>query len=286
MRLRRLSQAIALWNIWKRYAGYDGRKDDIGTDVDPGFMPLISDNWDNFFTGDLAWDGTGTIPADTEAELNSIVAEVQAEDKIIRFWNLPQDAPSVWEPLYEAGVDLINTDDLEGLSTFIQSQIESTVPSSIFGSLEADTLEFFGSHQLAFAGAGDDLIDASLANGDNRIYGDGGDDTFILGSGDRLVGGEGDDRFFAQSEDNTITGGKGADQFWIAVAELPEVANTITDFMSSEDMIGIAGLGIGFDDISITAIEGDALISGLDSELAILEGLDAANLNADNFAFA
>lgn len=105
-----------------RYAGYDGRKDDIGAGFDSGFMPLISDNWDNFFTDDLAWDGTGEIPEDTEAELNEIVSEVQEEDKIFRFWNLPQDAPSVWEPLYEAGVDLINTDNLEGLSSFIESQ--------------------------------------------------------------------------------------------------------------------------------------------------------------------
>ncbi|NES04493.1 MAG: DUF839 domain-containing protein [Okeania sp. SIO2F4] len=110
-----------------RYAGYDGRKSDIGTDADPGFMPLISDNWNNFFSGDLAWDGTGTIPEDTEAELNRIVSEVQGEDKIFRFWNLPQDAPSVWGPLFEAEIDLINTDDLAGLSTFIQSQLENGV---------------------------------------------------------------------------------------------------------------------------------------------------------------
>ena len=105
--------------------------------------------------------------------------------------------------------------------------------------------------------------------------------------GDRAFGGDGDDRFFAQTVgENTITGGADADQFWIAVAQIPEAVNTITDFMSGEDVIGIAGLGIGFDDLSITAIEGDALISGLDSELAILQGVDAASLNADNFAFA
>ncbi|MEL7039259.1 MAG: glycerophosphodiester phosphodiesterase family protein [Cyanobacteria bacterium J06592_8] len=110
-----------------RYAGYDGRKDDIGTDIDPGFMPLISDNWNNFFSDELAWDGIGTIPEDTEAELNRIVSEVQGEDKIFRFWNLPQDAPSVWGPLLEAEIDLINTDNLAGLSTFIQSQLETEV---------------------------------------------------------------------------------------------------------------------------------------------------------------
>ncbi len=33
----------------------------------------------------------------------------------------------------------------------------------------------------------------------------------------------------------TNTGGAGTDQFWIADAELPEAANTITDFMSGVD---------------------------------------------------
>lgn len=652
-----------------RYAGYDGRKDDIGTDVDPGFMPLISDNWDNFFTGDLAWDGTGTIPADTEAELNSIVDEVQEEDKMLRFWNLPQDAPSVWEPLYEADVDLVNTDDLEGLSTFIESQlagdhhqkapiviahrgasgelpphtlaayalaieqgadfiepdlvitkdgelvsrhdpnlifstdvryhsefadrldteivgddrggtpqdgyfvkdftleevktlrtiqdqdfrdqsfngqfeiatldeiidlvqeveaetgrkigiypeikhseyfnaagldiekalvetlqehkftdpdrvyvqsfqVESLTklqdlmagtpledtplvqlygdptaqphdiiknfsnpdfdPTSVygtdqidgdttygdlinldddpnvnlladfvttyadaigpnedwvyvtekldepvdangdgiaqvtqqltgevlpviddaheagldvhiwtfrneeryqlldaqgnvespeealtrviesgadgfftdfpatgvrvrdrlasdvlpddetpfFGTRDRDTLEIEGSNQLVFAGEGDDLIDASLAKGNNRIYGDGGDDTFILGSGDRVVGAEGADRFFATSSgDNIMTGGPGADQFWIATAEVPNAANMITDFDLGVDVLGIAGLNLDFKNLSIVQDGKNALVGTNTQDLVSLSGVNSSTLSADNFAF-
>ena len=578
-----------------RYAGYDGRKDDIGTDVDPGFMPLISDNWDNFFTGDLAWDGTGTIPEDTEAELNEIVAEVQEEDKMLRFWNLPQDAPSVWEPLYEAGVDLINTDDLEELSTFIESQLNSevepvnqileiwedatidytsvvahrggyyengvtTIPENsftaieqsidlgvemieldvwkteddryviihdetvdrtttgsgrvedltldelkelnliiedtgevtsekiptleeafkavdgeimlnidiklpveelvnvmnvardmdvdeqiviknpvnneeqfeavqetisqlpfsvkfmpifddslvsdpefveevfeefqpdaaemlvrpqgeeqkpvedpgflfseevkeiaqeydvrlwintlfanpeiddngfrndvlaltepdevfgfwvdagasvlqtdepllaidylsdnglrdllqdetpVFGTVNGDILEIEGSNQLVFAGEGDDLSDASAASGSNRLYGDGGDDTFILGTGDRLVGGDGDDRFFAQTGgENTITGGEGEDQFWIAVTEIPEGVNTITDFKAGTDVLGIAGFDADFGQLDISGQNGSEVIAFDGNDLAYLDGIEANSLTAADFAFA
>jgi hypothetical protein len=117
---------VLLQNL--RYAAYDGRKDDIGTGIAPEFIPLISDNWNTFFTGDLAWDGTGTIPDDTKAALENIVAQVHSEEKILRFWNLPQDTPSVWGPLYDAGVDLINTDDLTGLSEYVQSQKTQAVP--------------------------------------------------------------------------------------------------------------------------------------------------------------
>jgi len=268
-----------------RYAGYDGRKDDIGTDTDPNFMPLISDNWNNFFTDELAWDGIGEIPEDTEAELNDLVSDVQAEDKIFRFWNLPQDSPNVWEPLYEAGVDLINTDNLEGLSTFIESQLEGKL-DPIFGTAQADTIEIEGSNHLVFAGEGNDLIDASLSEGNNRLYGDGGDDTFILGANNRAIGAEGADRFFVTSDgDNIMTGGEGADQFWIANAELPAAANIITDFMSGEDVLGIAGLGLSFSDLNLTQDGDHTFIKTDTQDLAILSDVAADHLTADNFAF-
>lgn len=111
-----------------RYAAYDGRKDDIGIGIAPEFIPLISDNWNTFFTGDLVWDGTGTIPDDTKAALQDIVAQVHGEEKILRFWNLPQDAPSVWRSLYDSDVDLINTDNLTSLSQYVQSQKTQPVP--------------------------------------------------------------------------------------------------------------------------------------------------------------
>ncbi|MGF1674211.1 MAG: hypothetical protein ACFCUV_11080, partial [Rivularia sp. (in: cyanobacteria)] len=86
--------------------------------------------------------------------------------------------------------------------------------------------------------------------------------------------------------DNIITGGAGADQFWIATAEIPDAANIITDFTLGEDVLGIAGLGIGFDDLSITQQDDNTLIAVNGSDLAILQGIGATSLNADNFAFA
>ncbi|WP_228059602.1 hypothetical protein [Plectonema radiosum] len=102
--------------------------------------------------------------------------------------------------------------------------------------------------------------------------------------------------------DNIITGGAGADQFWIATAEIPDAANIITDFTLGEDVLGIAGLsigfdvilfdfildeeGIGFDDLSITQQEDNTLIAVNGSDLAILQGIVATSLSEDNFAFA
>ena len=156
----------------------------------------------------------------------------------------------------------------------------------LFGTDDVNVLEITGSKLLVFAGEGNDLIDAASAEGENRIYGDGGDDTVILGSGDRIVGAEGADRFFTlNGGGNTITGGEDADQFWIAGAELPESANNITDFELGVDVIGVAGLSIGFNDLNISNSDGNALIGTEEGDLAVLEGIDVSSLTANDFIF-
>ena len=118
------------------------------------------------------------------------------------------------------------------------------------------------------------------------MYGSSGVDTFILGTGDRLVGAEGSDRFFVTSGgNNTITGGEGVDQVWIANAEIPESANIITDFALDEDVLGIAGLGIGWEDLTLTQDGDHTLIAANGSDLATLLGIEAESLSADNFVF-
>jgi hypothetical protein len=155
-----------------------------------------------------------------------------------------------------------------------------------FGTVDADVIEVTESNQLIFAGESDDIIDLTESNGDNRVYGDNGDDILILGENNRILAGDGDDRIFVTSGgNNTISGDEGADQFWIANAEIPEASNTFTDFTAGEDVIGVAGLGIGYSDLSITAVEGDALISANDSDLAILSGVAAESLSESDFAF-
>jgi len=97
-----------------RIAFIDGRIPDIGEGYSPDLYPLISDNWNNYFN----WDGTGEISEEEYEELVSIVESVHEEDKMIRFWATP-DRESVWEVLLDAGVDVINVDDLHGMREFL-----------------------------------------------------------------------------------------------------------------------------------------------------------------------
>ena len=99
-----------------RYAAFDGRLADLGKSLPRSFMPLVSDNWNTHFT----WKGSGEFPPDQRAKLQSIVEQTHAENRKLRFWASP-DTESAWRILHEAKVDLINTDKLPELATFLRS---------------------------------------------------------------------------------------------------------------------------------------------------------------------
>ena len=100
-----------------RYAAFDGRLSDLGQDVPVAFMPLVSDNWLRFG----AWYGRGPMPDSTSAKLANVIAQTHAEGRLLRFW-ATTDSPTVWQALYDAGVDLLNADDLGALRTFLRAQ--------------------------------------------------------------------------------------------------------------------------------------------------------------------
>ncbi len=104
-----------------RYAAYDGMLDELGSETPVSFMPLISDDWTEHFT----WTGHGAMPAEDRARLRSYVEAAHGEGRRIRFWSTP-DQPgagrdALWRTLLDADVDLINTDDLDGLRRFLSA---------------------------------------------------------------------------------------------------------------------------------------------------------------------
>jgi hypothetical protein len=102
-----------------RYVGYDGRLSDLDSESSADFIPMISDRWSSHFT----WNGTGQMPAKEQEKLQKIVQKAHEKGRLVRFWATP-DNPSLarenlWRRLLSADVDLINTDDLEGLRQFL-----------------------------------------------------------------------------------------------------------------------------------------------------------------------
>ena len=72
-----------------------------------------SSSWGSYFT----WKGKGPMPAKQRELLDSLVAEVHAQGKEIRFWAIP-DNVNVWKVLLDAGVDWVNTNRLAEYSKF------------------------------------------------------------------------------------------------------------------------------------------------------------------------
>ncbi|MEU5519990.1 phosphatidylinositol-specific phospholipase C/glycerophosphodiester phosphodiesterase family protein [Streptomyces sp. NPDC047860] len=104
-----------------RRAFYDGRLTDLGGPARASFVPLISDNWTLNFT----WQGVGPFPDAERRKLRGIVSTAHARGQRVRFWATP-DLPgpardALWGELVAADVDHLNTDDLAGLESFLDS---------------------------------------------------------------------------------------------------------------------------------------------------------------------
>lgn len=94
----------------------DGRPSDIGKQIPPELMPVISDNYHNH----LKWNGTGEMPEEEQLKLRKLVSQVHAEGKKLRLWASP-DNPNAWETFRELGIDLINTDSPKKFAEFMNS---------------------------------------------------------------------------------------------------------------------------------------------------------------------
>ncbi|MEX2186886.1 MAG: phosphatidylinositol-specific phospholipase C/glycerophosphodiester phosphodiesterase family protein [Pirellulales bacterium] len=107
----------------QRFVGIDGRMSDLDSDAAAHLVPWLSDNWSNHFK----WSGRGEIPAEEQAKLADIIKRTHARGRKLRFWAAP-DGVEAWRTLADAGVDLINTDDLAGLSKFLRERKAAATP--------------------------------------------------------------------------------------------------------------------------------------------------------------
>lgn len=97
-----------------RLCGVDGRFPDLRAKHDATLIPLISAAWSEEF----AWNGAGPMPNAQRARLRRFVAETHDSGRRLRVWGAP-DNEAVWSELYDAGVDLLNADDLPRLQKFL-----------------------------------------------------------------------------------------------------------------------------------------------------------------------
>jgi len=104
-----------------RRAAVDGRLPDLATKPAASLVPLVSDHWGRQFR----WNGDGPFPEAEREKLREWVTQAHDQGRRLRFWAVP-DRVEAWRVLHEAGVDLINTDDLQGLATFLRDTAEGS----------------------------------------------------------------------------------------------------------------------------------------------------------------
>jgi hypothetical protein len=100
-----------------RYAAYDGELSDLDSTAPATLIPWISSNWTHTF----GWRGSGNFPESDRTKLKEIVRKAHEKGRKVRFWGAP-DTPVFWRELLACEVDLINTDDLDGLERFLTAR--------------------------------------------------------------------------------------------------------------------------------------------------------------------
>ncbi len=100
-----------------RYAALDGDPVDLDSTDPPTLLPWISANWATSFK----WRGTGPFPTPEKLKLKEFVTKAHQQGRKVRFWGAP-DQPVFWQEMLDDGVDLINTDDLEGAQKFLMDR--------------------------------------------------------------------------------------------------------------------------------------------------------------------
>ena len=100
-----------------RYASMDGDLADLDSGASADLIPWISSYWGQSFK----WRGSGTMSEADQQKLKDIVAKAHQQGRLVRFWGAP-DQPVFWGAMLTNGVDLINTDDLDGAQKFLLSK--------------------------------------------------------------------------------------------------------------------------------------------------------------------
>ena len=92
----------------------DGRPGDLGKNYSPDLMPVISENYAKVTSADPSLFPT----KEALDRIKKLADRVHSEKKQLRLWAIP-DNEKAWKQLLDAGVDIINTDNLSQLHVFL-----------------------------------------------------------------------------------------------------------------------------------------------------------------------
>ncbi|MFK8008701.1 MAG: hypothetical protein AB8H03_20245 [Saprospiraceae bacterium] len=95
----------------------DGRIQDLENNYSSILMPVISENYSKIF----GYSFFSRIPSEKKInKFRKIANEIHAQNKQFRLWNIPENE-NVWTLLLKNGLDIISTDRINKLSTFLKN---------------------------------------------------------------------------------------------------------------------------------------------------------------------
>lgn len=104
----------ALQRETTRYAFIDQSIMSLDKPFDSSLCLMVSTKYSNV----LSWKGKGEIPKAEKEKLITLVNQAHQQGKKVRLWASPENI-IVWKTLLDCGVDLINTDELKKLNSFL-----------------------------------------------------------------------------------------------------------------------------------------------------------------------
>lgn len=112
------ASGFAAWPVWMKF---DGNLQVKYTTDELERIGLFSDNFARY----SSWNGLGRLPQKEWDRIDGMVKQAHSAGKKIRFWNAP-DILNSWNAFIKLGVDYINTDHIEPISTFLNQLRDRT----------------------------------------------------------------------------------------------------------------------------------------------------------------
>ena len=196
--------------------------------------------------------------------------------------------------------------DNDGLSRdIIIGEMPTIVDTIIDGTPEADTLSGddqsdgitgLAGNDILTGRGGFDVLSGNEGNdvllggrGDDRLSGGDGQDILRGGKrSDNLNGDDGDDRLFGGRGKDFLRGGSGRDRLFggqgrdAFVLQPGQGVDRIQDFEDGRDKLGLDAR-TQFDDLHITQVGSNTVISNESDRIAVLVGIDADTITASDF---
>ena len=99
----------------KKQLFLDGRIHDLEKNYSPNLMPIISEKYSNIF----GYSFFSKIPSEKKiTNFRKIANEIHTQNKLFRLWSIPENE-HVWTMLLKNGLDIISTDRINKLSSFL-----------------------------------------------------------------------------------------------------------------------------------------------------------------------